>query len=235
MPRPYPGADTPPPSSAYPAGIYQMAFTGQEWFMPEKNPKLICRVRFTLLAPSEFQGAQYTEPFFVGTDADPNADDPKTWTTNNDCKKLSDIVKRAGVVQSNDIEADLEQCAAQQKQLLGKMTFKSKDGYDNNRITKWYIPGEIAAGLDPDKPATGVRPAPAAAMPPATPATPQPVPQATPVAAPAPLAAVAPAVPAPGQPAAVAPPSPPVAPPVPVVPAVATAPATPPVGPPAAT
>ena len=183
MARKWP-ADEIPDSSIVPSGTYTATCSIKE--SQSNTGKLMYKGTFSITEPDGFSGLSLWENYVIGSDQDPDADDPDTWKASIGAKNLKRCFKAASVPLTEDMDDLLEAVEGQSVVLEvgqevdeGRKDPKYK-GTVRNRIIAYYPLGERSPAVGGSKPAPK-------ATPPAKPA-PQRAP-AAPAARPAPQAA----------------------------------------------
>lgn len=179
--------DDVPDSNVVPGGAYLLEISEMEETQTkaENGAKLMYKV--TLLTLEPIQGMMLFENFVIGTDEDPDGDDPKSWKGIS-ARRMKAFLKAAQIPLAGDMEEVCE--TAKGNQFVGKVVVTEDDGTRDpkykgqlrNRITSYYAIGEKEPELEDDGGAQAAKPA-------AKKVTPAPAPKAS---AAAPKAAVAP-------------------------------------------
>lgn len=211
-PRPWPHSDIRDPGVVVDDGAYQLDIE-EIVEQPSSSGKLMYAGAFRTVDGPGPNGTPLYENYVVGSDDDPQAEDPETWKKSVGAQLLKACLSKAQVPIYDDLDESL--LAAKGQQFIAIVVKETEEkegpykGRVRNRIRGYYtigekVPGPIAGGGR--GPAAAARQAAAAAAPAARPAAPAPRPAAAPgrpvprAAAPAPAAATpAPAARAPKQ------------------------------------
>lgn len=171
-----------PDAGAFPAGLIE--FVIEEITETQTSTgKYAEEVLFRAVAPPAVEGMPKTETFTIGTDDDPDAEDPITMKKSFGSRMLKTMSGRAGV----PWEGSRNECvnALIGRHVLGEIRHqiepdKNKDGTDNpyagrirDRIGGWYEVGKRAPCIKEDD-ATDSAPATVTAAAPRAVATPRP-------------------------------------------------------------
>lgn len=179
--------------STLPHDLYDMAIPSVELVFTRTN-KLMAVVQFEVLAPEALKGRQTRGWYVLGTDEDPDGQDPREVIKSPGIRGLKKLIKACGQPLDSDIEIACGSIIGQQCTVLVTL---EKDNQDRptNRVSAFFpvgeqIPGSLsndaAASLPKSNGAAGaprpvtVAPAatpPAAPQAPATPRTVAPPPQ----------------------------------------------------------
>lgn len=121
------------------------------------NGKYQIRTTLRVVEPAQFQGTPHYENFVIGSDSDPEADDPDTWKSYA-AGRYKQLLKKAGVEPSGDIEGD---AASATDQLVGGLVVQSieppidRHGQPNayagrirSQTQAFFRPGERETGVD---------------------------------------------------------------------------------------
>ena len=189
-----------PDSAVVPDGVYHLAVEEIEESQSSEQTggKLMYELEVRVIEPKAFVNLPLYNNFVIGSDDDPNADDPETWKASVGAKNLKRFFSAVQVEFVDDLAP---MCVtAKDQEFLGLVT-KSQEtqgqykGRERNNFNGWFKLGERAVGLLPtdQQPAGRRRGRPAAPLVeasvavPAAPAAPR---QPARVASPAPSAAV---------------------------------------------
>ena len=187
-----------PDSSVFPGGAFELEIEELNEEASDSG-KAMYRAVLRSQGPS-LVGVPHFENYVLGSDEDPNADDPATMAASMGARNLKRLLKKAGVEMSSDLDDDCARAIGQH--VIGVFTQFTepdlrRDGTQNqyagqirNRVQVFAL-GERELGEQP-----GVAPVAPAPRQPRAPAAVQPRP-AHRAAAPAPRAAAPPARPAP--------------------------------------
>lgn len=177
------------------AGRYLFGIDSVEDDQRTGTGKYMIKASLRVIEPATMAGVPHFENFVIGTDADPEADDPECWK-GYAAGRYRQMMEKAGVSMSGDVEADAQALTGQR---VGGVVIQevqaavNRDGSANPyagrvqaRINFFFHEGERETGFDASN---GPSPTPAQAK-----AKPGPKPGPKPVAAaPAPVAKAAPA------------------------------------------
>lgn len=163
-----------PESTLLPDGIYPFDIEGIKEDQTKKG--WLMYTATYRVAEGDFVGMPQFDRFTIGTEDDPNADDPETWKRSISARQLKRLFKAAQVPLSSDVD---EMCqAAMGQRFLGVIAQEidkgERDpkykGMTRNNFRGYYAVGEREA-TNVAKPAPALtRPAPRAAAAPAVPA-----------------------------------------------------------------
>lgn len=169
-----------PDFSMLPKGIYQLAIKALEPYNKQGNNKLVVKGTFEAIEPDSFAGMTFREYFTIGSDEDPEAEDPETFKRTSGSRKLTRILKKANVDLADELD---ETCAnAAGAEFMASVEVEEQQegeykGRKNNRIGSVYEAGS----MDPVILEEGAKPAKKAAPKPALKAAPAPAPARRPV------------------------------------------------------
>lgn len=105
-------------------------------------------------------GPSHFENFVIGTQDDPNADDPQTWANSVGARILKRALRAAQVPLEDDLDAVLMTAAGQHVVIAVSVETETEGPYagrQRNRISGWYSPGEREPALDGDTPTAPAR------------------------------------------------------------------------------
>ena len=145
--------ETIPTSKQLPIGRFQFNIDDVEERMSSpkdgKKPKLGYSIQLTVEEPASFAGRKLSEYFNIGTENDPNGDDPKTWSRSFGAIDLN-LFLRAGKAK---ITTDIDQSIASaiNNKVIGNVIHKPRrDDKDEMeaRVNKWYAVGDIEPWVD---------------------------------------------------------------------------------------
>jgi len=112
--------------------------------------KYMIKGTFKVLEPDAQKGLLYFEQFVIGQDGDLQAEDPKTWANAVGAKIWKQVIDKAGVPKSGDVE---QVCmAAKGQQVLAELGIEVEQkegkykGTERNRARRWYRIGERPVG-----------------------------------------------------------------------------------------
>lgn len=156
-----------PDFSMLPKGIYQLAIKELLAYNKQGNNKLIVKGTFEAIEPEAFAGMTFREYFTIGSDEDPEAEDPETWKRTAGSRKLTRILKKANAELADDLE---ETCAAAPgAEFMATVEVEEQQegeyaGRKNNRIGTVYEAGAmepiiLEEGAKPAKAAPKAAPA----------------------------------------------------------------------------
>ena len=129
-----------------------------------KKPKLGYAIQLTVEEPASFAGRKHSEYFNIGTEQDPNGDDPKTWSKSFGAIDLN-LFLRAGKAK---ITTDIDQSIASaiNNKVIGNVVHKPRRDDKNEmdaRVNKWFRVGDVEPWVDEGE---GEEVAPAPKLPP---------------------------------------------------------------------
>jgi hypothetical protein len=131
----------------YPKGVYHAIISGAE-YIEVKNGKIALRVPFLITAPAQYEDKKYSELFVIGTDDDPNAEEPETWYNSPGAGGIKRLLSYGGEdfpEDTDDIPGLIEGWNV--GFLLGQR--KRKDTGDlANQITKYVDPADVDAFVE---------------------------------------------------------------------------------------
>lgn len=112
-----------------------------------KTGKLMICPQFAIMEPKTMKGQTIFENYVLGSDEDPDANDPATFKSSIGARNYKTLLKKAGVpVAPNDDSEDIAQKAAGQEILLSVQQTEQAEGpykgQIQNRISAYYEPGE---------------------------------------------------------------------------------------------
>lgn len=135
-----------PDFSMLPKGIYQLAIKALEPYNKQGNNKLIVKGTFEAIEPDSFAGMTFREYFTIGSDEDPEAEDPETWKRTSGSRKLTRILKKANVDLAEELD---DTCAnAPGAEFMASVEVEEQAegeyaGRKNNRIGSVYEAGSM--------------------------------------------------------------------------------------------
>ncbi len=110
-----------------------------------------CHLRAT--APKRVANLLFVEYFTLGSDADKNADDPKTWHDSKGATRWSRMLRKAGVTRGETIAKTAKN--AEGHEFVGEITQELEESNDprfkdqtKNRLTRFYAVGEVEPQLN---------------------------------------------------------------------------------------
>lgn len=123
-------------------GTYGLKLLEAKHSNPDANLRV--NLKFEITAPEERKGRKYFETFFLGTDEDPQAENPDTrkgfvWGI------YRGLLVAAKIPRSGDTEEDCAALTAAQPEVVGDVGI-NKAG-DRNRISRFYEPGKKQPGF----------------------------------------------------------------------------------------
>jgi hypothetical protein len=146
--------------------VYLLSIAGIEETANRKGG-LMYKAELRVTEPKTFAGSPLYENFSVGTEDDPEAEDPETWKASIGARILKRMFHAAGVEATTNIDAMIAAAEGQSVICLvsrhiddGKNDPQYK-GRERNRIGGWYAPGEREIKVDGVAPAarTAAKPA----------------------------------------------------------------------------
>lgn len=145
------------PDGAYALQIAQVEETetagGPEAALPAGC--LMYRAQYHISEPDPYVGYPQYDYFVIGTEQDPEAQDPETWKQSIGARQLKRMFKAAQVPMSEDIDDMCATAAGQQLvAVIGQQI--TKRGTPMNQINGYYALGEREIGVD-QKPAAAQR------------------------------------------------------------------------------
>ncbi len=139
-----------PDFSMLPKGIYLLAIRALEPYNKEENNKLIVKATFEAVEPSEYAGMTFREYLVIGSDEDPEAEDPETWKRTSGSRKLARILRKANVDFSDDLEDTCEVAQNAEFAALVEVEEQQEGAYagrKNNRIGQIYEAGTVEPSI----------------------------------------------------------------------------------------
>jgi hypothetical protein len=169
-----------PDFSLLPAGIFQFAIKELLPYNKAENGKLIVKATHEVVEPANFAGQTMREFFAIGSDDDPQAEDPETWKRTIGARNLKRLLERSKAEMFDDLDetckaaVGAEFCATVEVETQQKGEYA---GRKNNRINAVYEAGQVTPQVA-SAPPRAAAPAKAAARP-APAAAPRTIPRAT--------------------------------------------------------
>lgn len=208
MGKAYPSEIIPEIGSTLPPGRFLFAIEQMSDARPSTNNFYQIETTLRVHEPASYAHEVHFERFVIGTETDPEANDPDTWKK-FPAQRYRNLMESTGVGMSGDIEQDIAQATGQ---LVGAIVehrmMPATPQYPtprvNSQVSKFFKPGEKETGIDEGKAlsadgqqaVTNARPAPAvrpgARPAAAAPAAARPTPAAAPAAQSAPATATVP-------------------------------------------
>lgn len=147
-----------PDATVLPGGTYQFAIESVEETISSTG-KLMYNGTFNVVEPKAFAGLNHWESYVIGSDTDPNAEDPDTWKASIGARNLKRMLNKAQVPLSDDMEAVCVEAAGHQ--FVSLVTQETDDGSRDprykgrvrSRIQGYYGLGDQAPTVEQPAPA----------------------------------------------------------------------------------
>lgn len=146
-----------PDNNVVPEGLY-LVKTIKVTEKHAKNGKLMFGLQAQILEPKALKGQMIFENFVLGTDDDPEAEQPATFKNSRGARDYKKFLKKAGVtIDKTDDKDDIANKAAGQELLVSVRQEEQQDGLYKgqvqNHITAYYEPGEKTPVITGEAPA----------------------------------------------------------------------------------
>lgn len=118
-------------SSQLPAGAYLFSVAEIEETRTKDANKLMYVAQLEVVEPHEFVGLRQRDNFVIGSDADPDAEDPVTWSNAIGAKRAKQMFKAGRVPMQPDFDA---MCASMVQQQVVATVVHKPDKADASRV-----------------------------------------------------------------------------------------------------